>query len=104
MRTRNGTDLEHNHDLLDPSTFSFRQRSLASYKAKIVTDWRAGTRPSQIMANLREAGDAVEFSYQDLANLLHACRREELNGRTPIQWLYEVSIMRLSDFMVFTAN
>lgn len=56
------------------------------------------------MANLREAGDAVEFSYQDPANLLHACRREELNGRTPIQWLYEVSIMRLSDFMVFTAN
>ncbi|EAQ92123.1 hypothetical protein CHGG_00358 [Chaetomium globosum CBS 148.51] len=78
------------------------QMTACGYKINLkLTDWRAGTRPSQIMANLREAGDAVEFSYQDLANLLHACRREELNGRTPIQWLYEALRKSFSIAAVF---
>jgi len=93
VRTRDDRELTHNHDLLLPSAFaSYRHKNLAAHKDKIVIDWRAGTRPSQIMANLREAGEVVDFNYKDLSNLLHDCRREELNGRTPIQWLYEVRI------------
>jgi hypothetical protein len=93
VRTRDGHELAHNHDLLEPYAFaSFRKQGLAAHKDKIIADWRAGTRPSQIMANLRGAGDTIDFNYKDLSNLLHACRREELNGRTPIEWLYEVHI------------
>jgi hypothetical protein len=89
-----GAPLAHNHEFVNATAFSsYRQRNLDSIKATIIADWRAGTRPSQILANFREVGDGTDLSYRDLLNLLHVCRREELQGRTPIQWLYEVWLL-----------
>ena len=95
--TKDGTELTHNHDFVAATAFpAYRLQSLDAFKAQIIPDWRAGTRPAQILANLREKGAGVDFSYNDLMNLVKRCRREELQGRTPIQWLYEVRQLTLT--------
>src|SRR6202165_1738456 len=88
-----GTPAVHNHELAEsPEAFSsYRSANLALYKERIIAMWRAGTRPGQIISNIREEGGEVHFGLQDIQNLLSVCRREELAGRTPIEWLYEVS-------------
>lgn len=93
IRTKvGGNSSTHNHEMAEgPEAFSsYRKANLERYQKKILTDWKAGTRPSQIIRNLRQDGDVVDFDYHDLQNLLQRCRREELGDRTPMQWLYDV--------------
>jgi hypothetical protein len=88
---RDRNEAKHNHEFLPATAFSsFRQKSLVDYREKIITMWKAGIKPRQIITSLQEEGGDPDFSYQDLQNLLHSMRREELAGRTPIQWLFDV--------------
>ena len=44
--------------------------------------------PPRILTNLREQHDVKGIQVRDIQNLTAKHRREELAGRTPIQWLY----------------
>ena len=92
VASRGGGESSHNHEFLPAAAFSsFRQQNLREHQTRIITMWKSGVRPRQIITTLQEMGVEAVFSYQDLQNLLYAMRREELAGRTPIQWLFDVS-------------
>jgi hypothetical protein len=53
---------------------------------------QAGSSPAQILTTLRLSDPQTPLIVKDIANIIQQIRAEELNGRTPIQWLLEVSI------------
>ena len=58
-------------------------------RVSISTLSRAGISPSQILTILRDTEPEISLIPKDIANLTQKARLEELNGRTPIQWLLE---------------
>jgi hypothetical protein len=57
---------------------------------------RAGLSPGQILTTLRLSDSQTPLVVKDIGNIVQQIRAEELNGRTPIQWLLEVRIRPLS--------
>jgi hypothetical protein len=51
---------------------------------------RAGISTSQILTTLRALDPDVPLISKDISNLIQKARLQELDGRTPIQWLLEV--------------
>jgi hypothetical protein len=56
---------------------------------------RAGLPPAQILITLRVSNPGISLILKDVANLTYQERLRELNGRTLIQWLLEVSFYLL---------
>ena len=56
---------------------------------------RAGVPTSQILTTLRVLDSDVPLIPKDISNLIQKARLEELDGRTPIQWLLEVRYLPL---------
>ena len=80
----------HNHAADLSSAFpAFRASQVQSKKAEILRLWNSGIRPSKILTSLREQNDVKDIQLKDIQNLTAKHRREELAGRTPIQWLYD---------------
>jgi hypothetical protein len=48
-----------------------------------------GLSPAKILTILRKADPDIALTPKDIANLTYQERLEELNGKTPIQWLLE---------------
>ena len=61
-------------------------------RAKISNLSRDGQSISQILTTLRRSDPETPFIAKDIGNIIQSNRADELNGRTPIQWLLEVSI------------
>jgi hypothetical protein len=61
-------------------------------RAEIGTLASAGFAPNQILTALRTSTypEPVDLVAKDISNLIQEARLQELNGRTPIQWLLEV--------------
>jgi hypothetical protein len=51
---------------------------------------------SQILSTLRTTNPGIPLIAKDISNIVQLNRAEQLNGRTPIQWLLEVRIRPLS--------
>ena len=47
---------------------------------------------SQILSTLRISDPETPLIAKDISNIVQQMRSEQLNGRTPIQWLLEVRI------------
>jgi hypothetical protein len=65
-------------------------------RAEITRLSRAGLSPGQILTTLRLSDSQTPLVVKDIGNIVQKIRAEELNGRTPIQWLLEVRIRPLS--------
>jgi hypothetical protein len=50
---------------------------------------RTGLSPGQILTTLRLSNSQTPLIVKDIGNIVQQIRAEELNGRTPIQWLLE---------------
>lgn len=61
-----------------------------------------GHSPAAILSTLRYANPELLLVQHDVYNLLHSLRLHELAGRTPIEWLLEVCLPRVS--FLFLAN
>ena len=61
-------------------------------RAEIARLSQAGFAPGQILTTLRLSDSQTPLVVKDIGNMVQQLRAEELNGRTPIQWLLEVSI------------
>ncbi|KAF4447838.1 hypothetical protein F53441_8676 [Fusarium austroafricanum] len=82
---------QHNHESLDPAAYSkYRKYGIMKLRADIINAWNTGTRPHQILPQLRADpnSDVNNITRHDLNNLLRQRRREELADRTLIQWLF----------------
>jgi hypothetical protein len=53
---------------------------------------QVGFAPGQILTTLRLSDSQTPLVVKDIGTMVQQFRAEELNGRTPIQWLLEVSI------------
>jgi hypothetical protein len=88
-------DGAHNHP---PSTAStahpaHRIAALAAIiRAEIGRLSRAGFPPGQILTTLRISDSQTSLIAKDIGNIVQQIRVEELNRRTTIRWLLEVSI------------
>jgi hypothetical protein len=85
----------HNHGPSVASTAHPIHRSTAltlTACATISTLSRAGLQPRQILTTLRSLDPEIGLSLipKDISNFTQKARLEELDGRTPIQWLLEV--------------
>jgi hypothetical protein len=85
----------HNHGASAAATAHPVHRMTAlmpEIRAEITRLSRAGLSPGQILTTLRLSDSQTPLVVKDIANIVQQMRAEELNGRTPIQWLLEVSI------------
>ncbi|KAL2754918.1 hypothetical protein ACRALDRAFT_1064678 [Sodiomyces alcalophilus JCM 7366] len=81
----------HNHGWIQASAFpKFRTQGIAAYKDEIVSMRNSGMRPREIMTRLRnpESPDRqpIAVTTYDIMNLLARYCRDELGGKTPVQW------------------
>jgi hypothetical protein len=53
---------------------------------------QAGFSPGEILTKLQVSDTQLSLLAKDIGNIIQQIRAEDLNGRTPIQWLLEVSI------------
>ena len=83
----------HNHKSAPPMAHrKYRGEVVAKYKNEIVERYNNGTRPLFIATQLREKAndpDLASITNVQVHNALCRHRRDELNGRTPIQFLYD---------------
>ena len=90
---------QHNHQAGDVSVFAeTRRQRIEPYKQEIIDLWNSGISPSQILTKLRQKPELQCLQRWDVTNLLSKHTREELAGRTPIEWLYETLRHRTSDY------
>jgi hypothetical protein len=90
---------EHNHGPSGASTAhpAHRLPTLApSGYSTIGVLSRAGLPPGQILNTLRCIEPEVSLVPKDISNLIQKARLEELDGKTPIQWLLEVKYLPLT--------
>ncbi|KJZ70447.1 hypothetical protein HIM_09395 [Hirsutella minnesotensis 3608] len=86
----------HNHPFSNPITHSsFRAGLLKDRAGQIRQLYNGGLRPYQIADYLRRLGDQEDHNLRGLqgihiANFLAQLRRDELAGRAPIQFLYDL--------------
>jgi hypothetical protein len=88
----------HNHGPSAASTAhpAHRLPALAPLRrTTISTLARASISTSQILTTLRTLDKDVPLIRKDISNLIQKARLEELDGRTPIQWLLEVRYLPL---------
>jgi hypothetical protein len=64
-------------------------------RAEITKFAQAGLSISQILTTLRISDSKLPLIAKDISNIVQQMRSEQLNGRTPIQWLLEVRIKTL---------
>jgi hypothetical protein len=72
-------------------------------RAQIDSYAKAGLSTAQILTLLRQDLPGVLLSQKDISNIVQLYRLDQLNGKTPIQWLMEVCIKQ-SIFLYFTNN
>jgi hypothetical protein len=83
----------HNHS---PSSAiiahpAHRSAALSEYTRALISNLSSsGLPPAQILTILRKADPDIALTPKDIANLTYRERLDELNGKTPIQWLLEV--------------
>jgi hypothetical protein len=65
---------------------------LPDIRAEITKLAQAGLSTSQILTTLRISNSELPLIAKDIGNIVQQMRSEQLNGRTPIQWLLEVRI------------
>jgi hypothetical protein len=85
----------HNHGASAAATAHPVHRMTAltpDTRAEIARLSQAGFAPGQILTTLRLSDSQTPLVVKDIGNMVQQLRAEELNGRTPIQWLLEVSI------------
>jgi hypothetical protein len=85
----------HNHGASAAATAHPAHRITAlipEIRAEIARLSQAGLSPGQILTTLRLSDPQTPLIVKDIGNIIQQTRAEELNGRTPIQWLLEVSI------------
>jgi FAR1 DNA-binding domain len=90
----------HNHGPSAAAVAHPSHRSAAltpDIRAQIGIFVRAGQSISQILTNLRISHPGIPLIAKDISNIVQQIRAEELNGKTPIQWLLEVSIEYIQD-------
>ena len=87
---------DHNHDAMAAESFGYiRSQVLSQRRADAVTMWNSGIRPRDIVTSLANpqlphVTPIQNVTRKDIINLLAKHRQEELAGRTPLQWLYDV--------------
>jgi len=85
----------HNHGPSTAPTAHPAHRSAAitlATRAEIGRLSHARLSTIQILSTLRISNPNMTLIAKDIGNIVQQIRAEELNGRTPIQWLLEVSI------------
>jgi hypothetical protein len=88
----------HNHSPSTAAVAHTAHRAAAltlETRAQISGFVQAGQSISQILINLRTSDPELPLIAKDIGNIVQQIRAEELNGRTPIQWLLEVRIKTL---------
>lgn len=66
---------------------------------------QSGISPGQILTALRLSDSQTPLITKDISNVVQQMRAEELNGRTPIEWLLEVRIrLFLANLLINTRN
>lgn len=81
----------HNHGWIQASAFpQFRNQGIAAYRDEIVAMRNSGMRPREIVARLQnpEVPDRrpIAVTAYDIMNLLARYCRDELGGKTPVEW------------------
>ena len=61
--------------------------------ARIDSFAKAGLSIAQILTAIRQESPGVLLSQKDISNIVQKQRLEQLDGKTPIQWLIEVCIL-----------
>ena len=86
-----GEHTQHTHDMLGISAFpQYRLSLLEPYLKEVIEFSEAGNKPTQILKNLRKKNPALRAVIaQDVTNHLFRHRQDELNGKTPTQWLLD---------------
>jgi hypothetical protein len=88
----------HNHGPSTAAVAHTAHRATAltpETRAQISGFVQSGQSISQILINLRTSDPEMPLIAKDISNIVQKIRAEELNGRTPIQWLLEVRIKTL---------
>ena len=87
----------HNHDLSAASSHrKYRTEAVSAHRQEIIDLYNNGTKPFFIATQLRARGrqeenaDLVGIKNQDICNILARHRNEQLAGRTPLQYLYDL--------------
>jgi hypothetical protein len=84
---------DHNHGPVAAAS-AFPQHRIASMipeEYTIVKDMSIlGHSPSQILHRLRQSNPETQLIPRDIYNLLASLRTEELDGKTPVEWLLKV--------------
>jgi hypothetical protein len=86
----------HNHELVTALTALPQHRiaSMASSEKDRVKEMQSlGYPPSQILRTIRSENKDSLLIPRDIYNLLAGFRIEELNGKTPIEWLLQVILI-----------
>ncbi|KAK6207460.1 hypothetical protein QIS74_00794 [Colletotrichum tabaci] len=80
----------HNHPFNHATAFPrYRHQVLQGKSEAIVNSWNSGIRPYQILAALHAEGKEYDgITVRDILNLLAVHRRDQLGGKTPIEWLF----------------
>ena len=82
----------HNHDWNNPTSFAQnRAQALRPHRERVIELANSGIRPAQILTSIR--AEEIGVIGKDIYNLLQQHRRAELRGRSPIQTLYEDSLL-----------
>lgn len=82
---------QHNHNTLEIAAYAhFRGQALEKHHADVLEMAAAGFSPKDILTKIRNGGEtnAQDITIKDITNLLSKAKNKELNGRSPIKWLY----------------
>jgi hypothetical protein len=75
---------------IGPEIEKYRLAALSENTRALISNLSSsGLPPAQILTILRKADPNIALTPKDIANLTYRERLEELNGKTPIQWLLE---------------
>ena len=88
----------YNHNAsIDPSAYPVYR--ITTLDSRIVTEIKSlilsGLNNSQILAMIRRSNPSVLLAQKDVSNLVQKTRLQELAGRTPMEWLFQVCKSRI---------
>ena len=93
---------KHNHEAIEsPSVLpAVRKQLLQAQKTEILRLWNSGIRSTKILTSLRTDPQflGTRIRRSDILNLIAKHRSEELRGRTPIEWLYDILREQSDDY------
>lgn len=93
-----GQTTDHNHPFAPKVAFpKFRKETILRYEDKIIAMYSSGSTPIQIarfiaseVSKAQEAGEVItSVITKDISNIIAQHRKSRLQGRTPIQYLYQ---------------